>query len=136
MAGNDTAFDTAIKVPGEPALSEYSAALMTPGVFAYFTYALISETTPVFPATNPEAPFLFALIRFWAFPEFVLPKVDNVGVCAPTVIVVKTDSMLRMKSAVKHSAAGFASFLMFIGRCVFFTLFFFISLSSRILEAC
>jgi len=62
--GRGISFETAIKVPGEPALSEYSAASILPGVFAYFRYALISERTPVFPATNAEAPFLFALIRF------------------------------------------------------------------------
>lgn len=51
-------------MPGEPELSVYNAACMLPGVLEYFTYALIWVRTPVFPATNAEAPLLFAVIEF------------------------------------------------------------------------
>jgi hypothetical protein len=59
----------------------------------------------------------------------VLPKVEKVGVVAPTAFVKKTDTMLRMKSAVMNSAAGFAIFLRFIELSVFSMLFVFIFFS-------
>jgi len=59
----------------------------------------------------------------------VLPKVDKVGVVALTAFIAKTDSMLRINSAMMNSAAGFASFLRFIEGSVFPMLFVFIFFS-------
>jgi len=59
----------------------------------------------------------------------VRPKVYEVGVVAPTAVVRKIDTMLRIKSAVMNSAANFAGFLRFIGLSVFFMLYVLISLS-------